>query len=241
MSVVQASELAYEIKGTVHQVVEMHLDAGQRVYSETGGMIWMDSNIQMDTAAPDGGKGLGGAILGALGRAVAGESLFLNYFTAQGGPGRVSFASSFPGKIIDVRLAAGQSLIGQRGAFLAAQDSCTLKIEFNKKIGAGFLGGEGFILQRITGPGTFFLEVDGELTILDLAAGQLIKVDSGHIAAFEESVSYDIQVQSLKNVILGGEGLALATLTGPGRVWLQHQTLKSLAVDLIPYMPFERK
>lgn len=241
MSTVQASELTYEIRGTVHQVVEMLLQPGQRVYSETGGMIWMDANIQLDTAAPDQGKGLGSAILGALGRAVAGESLFLNFFTPQGGPGRVAFASSFPGKIIDVRLAAGQSLIGQRGAFLCAQDSCQLKIEFNKKLGAGFLGGEGFILQRITGPGTFFLEVDGELSILDLAPGQMVKVDSGHIAAFEETVSYNIEFQGLKNVLLSGEGLALATLTGPGRIWLQHQTLKSLAVDLIPYLPFDRK
>lgn len=110
-------------------------------------------------------------------------------------------------------------------------------MEFTKKLGAGFLGGEGFILQRLTGPGTCFLEIDGELTALDLEPGQLIKVDSGHIAAFEESVSYDIQFMSLKNIFLAGEGLALATLTGPGRVWLQHQTIAGLAGRLIPFLP----
>lgn len=233
----QAAQLSYQIKGTVHQVTEIHLTEGQRVFSETGGMIWMDPNVELDTAAPDSGKGILGAIGGALSRAVAGESIFLNYFTAQGGPGRVAFASSFPGKILDARLEAGQSLIAQRGAFLCAQDSCELKLEFTKKLGAGFLGGEGFILQRLTGPGTCFLEIDGELTALDLEPGQLIKVDSGHIAAFEESVSYDIQFMSLKNIFLAGEGLALATLTGPGRVWLQHQTIPGLAGRLIPFLP----
>jgi len=233
----QVADLSYEIKGTVHQVTEIHLAEGQRVFSETGGMIWMDPNIELDTAAPDSGKGLLGAIGGALSRAVAGESIFLNYFTARGAPGRVAFASSFPGKILDVRLESGQSLIAQRGAFLCAQDSCELKMEFTKRLGAGLLGGEGFILQRLTGPGTCFLEIDGELTALDLEPGQLIKVDSGHIAAFEESVSYDIQFMSLRNIFLAGEGLALATLTGPGRVWLQHQTIPGLAGRLIPFLP----
>ena len=241
MDAMQASELAYEIRGTIHQIVEVRLAEGQRVYSETGGMVYMDPNIELDTAAPDQGKGLGSAILGALGRAVAGESLFLNFFTAKGGGGRVAFASSFPGKIIDVRLAAGQSIIAQRGAFLCAQDSCQLKIELNKKLGAGFFGGEGFILQRLTGPGTLFLEVDGELSTMDLAAGQTIKVDSGHIASFTETVKYDIQLQSMKNVLLSGEGIALATLTGPGRVWLQHLTIAGVAADMVPYLPFDRK
>jgi len=232
-----AVDLKFEIKGTVHQVVELHLNEGQRVYSETGGMIWMDPNVHLDTAAPDSGKGLLGSIGGALTRAVAGESLFLNYFTAQGGPARVAFSSSFPGKVLAIKLAAGQSIIAQRGAFLCAQDSCELKMEFKKKLGAGFLGGEGFILQRMTGPGTGFLEIDGEVTTMDLAAGQLVKIDSGHIAAFEESVTYDIEMLSLKNIFLSGEGLALATLTGPGRIWLQHQTIRELAGRLIPFLP----
>lgn len=236
-----ASELEYFIRGVIHQVAEVHLVQDQRMYSETGAMIWMDPSIELETTAPDQGKGLLGALTGAVTRAIAGESLFLNFFTAKGGPGRVSFAASFPGKIIDMRLEAGQSLIGQRGAFLAAQDSCQLKMELNRNVGSGLLGGEGFFLQRITGPGTCFLEIDGELTVLDLEPGQIVKVDSGHIAAFQETVAYDIQFQGLKNALISGEGLALATLTGPGRVWLQHQTIPSLARDLVPFLPFQRK
>lgn len=236
-----ASELHYEIRGTVHQVAEVSLQQGQRMFSETGAMIWMDPSIELETSAPDQGKGFLGALTGAVTRAVAGESLFLNFFTARSQAGRVAFASSFPGKIIDLRLAAGQSLIGQRGAFLAAQDTCQLKMELSQKLGAGLLGGEGLIMQRITGPGTCFLEIDGELTMLELEPGQAVKVDTGHIAAFEETVAYDVQLQSLKNVLLSGEGIALATLTGPGRVWLQHQTIPALARDLIPFLPFQHK
>ena len=237
MDAAQMAELSFEITGTVHQAVELALREGQRVYSETGGMIWMDTNIELDTAAPDQGRGLLGALGGAISRAVAGESLFLNYFRAVGGPGRVAFAASFPGKIIPMQLGEDDSVIAQRGAFLCAEDRCKLKIEWNKRLGAGLLGGEGFILQRITGPGTAFLEVDGEVTEKLLGAGETIKVDSGHIAAFEESVSYDIEFLGLKNIFLAGEGLALATLTGPGRIWLQNQTLQGLAGRLIPFLP----
>lgn len=232
------SNLSYRISGEILQIVEISLAQGQRVFSETGGMVWMDPVIELDTAAPGGGKGLLGAIGGALTRAVAGESIFLNFFSAPQGPGRVAFASSFPGKIIDVQLAAGQSIIAQRGAFLVGQDSLSLKVEFTRKLGAGLLGGEGFILQRITGPGLAFLEVDGELTVMDLQPGQQIKVDSGHVAAFTEGVRYDIEMQkSFKNMLLSGEGLALAVLTGPGRVWIQNLTLRNLAGRIAPYLP----
>jgi uncharacterized protein (TIGR00266 family) len=229
--------LRYEIRGTLQQVVELYLEQGQRVYSETGGMLWMDPQIDLDTAAPDGGKGLLGAIGGALTRVIAGESLFLNFFTAKTGPGRVAFSSSFPGKLLDIQLGAGQSLIAQRGSFLCAQDSVQIKIEFTKRLGAGALGGEGFVLQRLTGPGIMFLEIDGEVTHLDLQPGQTVLVDSGHIAAFEETVSYDIHFLGLKNILLAGEGIALAKLTGPGRVWLQHMTMRGLAGRLLPYLP----
>jgi uncharacterized protein (TIGR00266 family) len=229
--------LRYELKGTLHQVVELYLEQGQRVYSETGGMVWMDPQIELDTAAPDSGKGILGALGGALSRAIAGESLFLNFFTAKGGPGRVAFSSSFPGRILDIQLGAGQSLIAQRGSFLCAQDSVQIKMEFTKRLGAGALGGEGFVLQRLTGPGLLFLEIDGEVTHIDLAPGQEIRVDSGHIAAMEETVSYDIHFLGLKNIFLAGEGIALAKLTGPGRVWLQHMTMQGLAGRLIPFLP----
>lgn len=231
-------ELKYEIKGTVHQVAEIHLDQGQRVFSETGGMIWMDPSVEMDTAMPGTQKGFLGALGGALQRAVAGESLFLNYFTAKSGAGRVAFASSFLGNIIPIALAAGQSIIAQRGAFLVGQDGVEIKVEFTRKIGVGFLGGEGFILQRLTGPGMIFLEIDGEVTMIELAAGQQVKVDTGHLAAFEDTVKYDIEIQkNIKNMLLSGEGFALAIMTGPGKVWLQNQTIQGLAGLLKPFFP----
>ena len=239
MSTAGGNGMRYQIHGTLHQVVELHLEQGQRVYSETGGMIWMDPQITLDTAAPDGGKGLLGAIGGALSRAIAGESLFLNFFTAKSAPGRVAFASSFPGKILDIRLGGGQSLIAQRGSFLCAEEAVQIKMEFTKRLGAGALGGEGFVLQRLTGPGLLFLEIDGEVTHVDLQPGQTILVDSGHIAAFEESVSYDIHFMGMKNMLLAGEGIALAKLTGPGRVWLQHMTMQGLAGRLIPFLPIK--
>lgn len=232
------SDLKYQISGTVHQIVEFQLEAGQRLFSETGGMIWMDHAISLDTAMPGGGKGgVLGALGGALSRAVSGESIFLNYFTASGGPGSIAFGSSFPGRVLDFNLGPGQSVIAQRGAFLVGQDSVQLKMEFTRKLGAGLLGGEGFVLQRLSGPGQVFLEIHGELTMKDLAPGQRVRVDTGHVAAFEESVSYDIEFQKgLKNMLLSGEGLALAVLTGPGRVWLQHQTISGLAQSISPYI-----
>jgi uncharacterized protein (TIGR00266 family) len=231
--------VAYQVSGTIQQIVEFRLEAGQRVFSETGGMVWMDPSIALDTAMPGGGKGgVLGMLGGALSRAVSGESLFLNYFTAQGAPGRVAFASSFPGKILDISLGAGQSIIAQRGAFLVGEDGVQVKMEFTRKLGAGLLGGEGFVLQRLSGPGLVFLEIHGEVSTMDLAPGQRVRIDTGHVAAFEESISYDIEFQKgLKNLLLSGEGLALAVLTGPGRVWLQHQTISGLAASLSPYLP----
>lgn len=235
-----AKGLNYEIRGTIHQIVEMNLQPGQRVMSETGGMIWMDPSIDLDTSMPGAGGGSGGImgmIGGAIGRAVAGESIFMNYFKAEGQPGRVAFASSFPGHIIPYEIAAGRSLVAQRGSFLCSEDTCTVKLE-PTGMGKGFLGGEGFILQRMSGPGIVFLEIDGELSTFELQAGQTIKVDTGHIAAFEDTVQFNFEVQKkLKNIFLSGEGIALATLTGPGKVWLQHQVIKELALRLIPYLP----
>ena len=234
---ISATGLNYEIRGTIHQIVELHLQPGQRVMSETGGMIWMDPNIDLDTSMPESGGGLMGMLGGALNRAISGESVFLNYFQAEGSSGRVAFASSFPGHIVPYDILPGRSLVAQRGSFLCSQDSCTIKME-TTGLGKGFLGGEGFFLQRMSGPGTVLLEIDGELSVVELEAGQTIKVDSGHIAAFEDTVQYNFEIQKkLKNIFLSGEGLALATLTGPGKVWLQHQVIRELALRLIPYLP----
>jgi uncharacterized protein (TIGR00266 family) len=236
------ADLAYRIMGDILQTVEIDIPQGERVFSETGGMIWMDHCIEMETSMQKGkeNKGVLGNILSAASRAIQGESIFLNYFSAVGAPGTVSFASSFPGKILPFKLNDGQSIIAQRGSFLVGQEEVDLKIEW-RGAGAGFFGGEGLILQRLTGPGLVFLEIDGELTERELTPGQQLLVDTGHIACFEESIKYDIQLQKgFKNIFLGGEGIFLARLTGPGKIWLQHMTMPGLAGRLVPFLPFER-
>ena len=239
---VAPAKLEYRIKGDIMQTVEIDIPKGERVFSETGGMIWMDHVIEMETSIQKGkeNKGVLGNLLGAASRALQGESLFLNYFKAEGADGTVSFASSFPGKILPFDLKSGESIIAQRGSFLVGQEDVDLKIEW-RGAGAAFFGGEGLILQRLTGPGLVFLEIDGELTERDLKPGQQLLVDTGHIACFNDSVTYDIQLQKgFKNILLGGEGIFLARLTGPGKVWLQHMTMTKLAGRLVPFLPFER-
>lgn len=234
--------LEYRIVGEVLQTVEIDIPHGERVFSETGGMIWMDETIEMETSMQKGkeSKGALGSFLDAASRAIQGESFFLNYFAAKNGPGTVSFASSFPGKVLPFQLDPGESIIAQRGSFLVGQEDIDLRIEW-RGAGAAFFGGEGLVLQRLTGPGLAFLEIDGELTLRDLQAGQTLLVDTGHIACFEESVKYDIKLQKgFKNLFLGGEGLFLARLTGPGKVWLQHMTMPNLAGRLTPFLPFKR-
>jgi len=239
---VAPSKLEYRIKGDVMQVVEIDLPQGERVFSETGGMLWMDETIEMETSIQKGreSKGALGTFLKAASRVLQGESLFLNYFGAARGPGKVAFASSFPGKILPFELGAGQSIIAQRGSFLVGQEEVDLAMEW-RGAGAAFFGGEGLILQRLTGPGVVFLEIDGELTERELRAGEKLLIDTGHIACFEASVTYDIQLQKgFKNIFLGGEGIFLARLTGPGKVWIQHMTMPNLASRLVPFLPFER-
>ena len=233
------ADLKYRIKGEVLQTVEIDLPLGERVFSETGAMIWMQESIEMETSIQKGAenKGVLGNLLGAASRALQGESLFLNYFKAGTRPGTVSFASSFPGKILPFNLKPGESIITQRGSFLVGQEDVDLKIEW-RGAGVGFFGGEGLILQRLTGPGLVFVEIDGELSEVDLKQGEKLIVDTGHIACFESSLTYNVEFQKgIKNILAGGEGLFLATLTGPGRVWLQHMTMMGLANRLIPFLP----
>lgn len=221
--------MKYEIKGENLPVVVCYLDNGETMVSEGGAMGWMTHNMKMDT-------NMKGGLLGGLGRAFSGESVFLNTFTAQGGAGHVAFPSSFPGKIVDRQLAAGESIIAQKGAFLAGTEDVKLEIAFRKKLGAGFFGGEGFILQKITGPGQTFLEFDGHVEAYDLQAGETLLVDTGNVAMFESSVQYDVEmVKGIKNIFLGGEGLFLTKLTGPGRVYLQSMPIQNLAGQLSRY------
>lgn len=220
--------MRYEIKGETLPVVICYLEPNEQIVSEAGAMGWMTSNITMDT-------NMKGGLLGGLGRAISGESVFLNTFQANGS-GYVAFPSSFPGKIVARELGAGESIIAQKGAFLAGQESVELKIDFRKKLGAGLFGGEGFILQKISGPGLAFFEFDGHLEEIQLERGEQLKVDTGNVAMFESSVTYDISmVKGLKNIVFGGEGLFLTTLTGPGKVYLQSMPINNLAGQLSGY------
>jgi uncharacterized protein (TIGR00266 family) len=224
--------MEYKIIGSTLQAVILELDPGETVYSESGGMAWMSSNIIMNTSGRGGGLG------GVLKRAISGESLFLVEYTSQGGKGFVAFASDFPGKIVPVNLSDGQQLIAQKQAFLCAEKTVGLDIHFRRRLGAGLFGGEGFVLQKLTGPGVAFVCLDGEIMEYTLGQNELLKVDTGHVAMYEPTVSFDIEmVPGFKNILFGGEGLFLATLRGPGRIWLQTMPVQNLARAVIPHLP----
>jgi len=223
--------MKYEIVGRTLPSVDVTLEAGESVYTESGGMAWMKGNIAMDTSTR-------GGLLAGLGRSLAGESLFMTTYKCQSGEGLVTFTPEAPGRILVFDLQAGQSIICQKDAFMAAQEGVSLEMHFRKKLGAGLFGGEGFILQKISGPGVVFLEIAGDVRSYQLGQGETMKVDPGHIALYETSVSYDIAaVKGLKNVLFSGEGLFLATLRGPGKVWLQTMPIVNLANKIRQYIP----
>ncbi|MCD6416902.1 MAG: TIGR00266 family protein [Planctomycetes bacterium] len=223
--------MEYDIRGTVMQTVDVWLQAGESVYTESGGMAWMTPNVEMETGAK-------GGLLKGLGRTLAHESFFLTTYACTDGRGLVAFASEFPGKILAFPLEEGQSIICQKDAFMCAESGVELAMHFRKKLGAGFFGGEGFILQKLTGPGTAFVEIAGELTEYELKEGQTLKVDQGHIGAMEPTVDFDIsRVKGLKNILFSGEGLFLATVKGPGKVWLQSMPLANLANKIASRIP----
>lgn len=223
--------LKYDIHGDNLQVARMHLQAGQELYAEGGKMVYKTPSIQWETRMS--GNTLGEKLWGALKRKVMGESLFLTYFYATS-QGEVGFAGDYPGRIQAFDLAPGQNILVQRDSFLCAQSTVQLNIAFTKKLGAGFLGGEGFILERLTGPGVAFIHAGGDHIEFILKPGEMMQVDTGCIVAFEETVNYDIQfVGGIKRAIFGGEGLFLATLTGPGRIIIQSMTLEKLRRQLI--------
>ncbi len=227
-----ASGLTYKIEGTLLQSVVIDLKQGQTIYSDSGAMSWMSTSINMNTNTGTGGLG------GMLKRAVSGATVFIVDFTATGGPGMVAFTSDFPGKILPAELGAGQSLVIQKHSFMCAEKSVTLDIAFNRRLGTGLFGGEGFIMQRITGPGLTFLEFDGEIVEYTLQPNQVLQVNPGHVAMYEPTVAFDIQmIKGFGNILFGGEGLFLATLKGPGRIWLQTMPIANLAARLIPFLP----
>ncbi len=223
--------LTYQIEGTTLPVVTVTLSPGERLFSSSGGMSWMTQQVEMET---NSGGGLGKMFK----RALSGESLFIvDYFVNQG-RGEVAFAAEFPGKIVDLTLEAGQAMIVQKDSFMCAEKGVDLDIHFRRKLGAGLFGGEGFVLQRLTGPGTIFVNFDGEIVQKTLGQGETLRVDTGHVAMFEPTVQFDVQmVKGFKNILLGGEGLFLATLKGPGKVWLQTMPMTKLASRIAQFMP----
>ena len=227
--------MEYKIHGTVMQTLDVQLRKGEAIYTESGGMAWMRGDISMETSTR-------GGIMAGVGRMLSGDSLFMTNYTCQSSEGLVVFTPEVPGKILAMTLASGETLICQKDSFMCAQDSVKLEMHFRKKLGAGLFGGEGFILQKITGPGMAFIEIPGEVREYALTAGDEMKVDPGHIAMFEPSVNYDItRVKGLKNIFFSGEGLFLANLKGPGKIWLQSLPLSNLAAKLFRYMPTKRK
>ena len=223
--------MKYDIKGGELPVVVCYVDEGETMITEKGSMSWMSPNMKMETST-NGGIGK------AFGRFFSGESIFQNLYTAIGGPGMIAFASSFPGQIRTWEVKPGNELIVQKSGFLAAESGVELSIFFQKKLGAGFFGGEGFIMQRLSGHGTAFLEFDGSVIEYQLQPGQQIVVDTGYLAAMDGTCSMDIQtVPGLKNMVFGGEGVFNTIITGPGRVWLQTMPISNVANAILKFLP----
>ena len=212
--------MRYNIQGDPMPVVICELDAGETMITERGSMVWMSPNMKMETNAGGIGK--------VFGKMFSGESIFQNRYTAQGGPGMIAFASSFPGNIRAVEITPGKSVIAQKSAFLASTAGVDLSVHFHKRLGAGFFGGEGFIMQKLSGSGVAFVEIDGSAVEYDLAPGQSMIVDTGNLTLADDTVSIDVQtVKGAKNVLFGGEGLFNTVVTGPGRITLQTMPLSS--------------
>jgi uncharacterized protein (TIGR00266 family) len=223
--------MRYEILGSTMPAVEVTMDQGESMYTQSGGMAWMTEGIVMDT-------NLKGGLMKGLGRMFSGESLFMATYTAERSDATVAFASTVPGEIIPIDLGKEGGIICQKGAFLCAQPSVNVNVTFSKSFSSGLFGGEGFILQEMSGDGLVFLEIDGDKIEKVLAPGEVIKVDTGNVVAFDKSVSYEVEtVKGIKNIFLGGEGLFLTKLRGPGKVILQTQNFNEFAGRIIKMMP----
>lgn len=222
--------MQYEIKGTPFPVVICSLNRGEAMITERGSMTWMTRGLTMETK--------GGGVGKALGRMFAGEAMFQNIYTAQQDGVSIAFGSSFPGKIIPIELTPGTQFIVQKSGFLASTSQVELSVAFRKQLGAGLFGGEGFIMQRLSGQGTAFVEIDGDVIQYDLAPGQQMVLDTGYLAMMDGSVTMDIEtVKGLKNKLLGGEGFFNTIVTGPGRIWIQTSPISNVASALRPFLP----
>ena len=222
--------MKYEITGDNLQIVTIHLGAGEMVYAEAGAMNHISANMRMEAK-------MKGGLLGGIKRKFSGESLFLTEFTTTGSSGYVAFAGNVPGRIKPIEL-HGTEFLAQKDAFLCAESSVNMDIAFTKKLGAGFFGGEGFILERFSGDGTVFIHACGDFVEMDLAEGETVKVDTGSVVGFDATVGYDItRAGGIKTSLFGGEGLFLTALTGPGHIIIQSMNIANLASALRPFMP----
>lgn len=223
--------MRYEIIGTPLPVLTLFLEANEEVICERGAMSWMSPNMEMDTTT-NGGVGK------MVGRMFSGESLMQNKYRAVNGQGLLALASSFPGSILDFDIDKGNEMIVQKTGYLASETGVELSVEFQKKLGAGFFGGEGFVMQRLSGKGKAFVEIDGHVVKYTLAPGQQMVIDTGYLAAMTSSCKMEIQqVKGLKNKFLGGEGFFNTVVTGPGEIYLQTMPINQVAGSLVPYMP----
>ncbi|MBU1135847.1 MAG: TIGR00266 family protein [Nanoarchaeota archaeon] len=223
--------MKYDLQGSTMQMLNVELKKDETMVAESGRLVYMSDNVNMETK-------MKGGFWTSVKRKFAGESFFLVHFTPQAGPGTIGFGSEFPGKIIPLKLNKGETLIAQKDAFLCGDKDISFDASFVKKIGAGFLGGEGLILIKVQGPGQVFFNVGGEVAEIPLKKGQKLRIDTSNLAMFDSSMDYDVErVKGVKNMIWGGEGLFLAIVTGPGRVWVQSMPVSELAGKLAQYMP----
>jgi uncharacterized protein (TIGR00266 family) len=225
-----------KIVGTVMPVLELSMQPNEKVFAESGQMGWLSMAMQMETSMSAGGQQ--GGFMGALGRAVAGGTLFMTEYTAVGGPGLLAFAAKLPGQILPLEIAPGQGYMCHRHGFMCATPGVQFSVGFQQRLGAGVFGGTGFTMQRLQGQGHAWVELHGEVVTYDLQAGNTLRIHPGHVGMFQESVQFSItSVPGIKNAFFGGSGLFLAALTGPGRVWLQSMSMQHLAHAIQEYLP----
>lgn len=223
--------MKYKITGDNLQLVTVELNAGETMYGEAGSMVYMSANMDMEAK-------MKGGLMKAIGRKFTGETMFLTEFTPTGEEGMVAFGGNAPGTIKPIELASGREFIVQKDAFLCAEDTVELSVAFQRRLGSVFFGGEGFILERLSGEGTVFIHACGDFVEFDLQAGQTMKVDTGCVVGWDGTVGYEIErVKGIKTMFFGGEGLFLTTLRGPGKVIIQSMTLHNLASALAPFLP----
>ncbi len=225
--------MRYEIKGEPMPVAICYLDSGETMISESGAMSWMSTNMEMQTSGGGMGK--------VFGRMFSGENLFQNHYTAQGGPGMIAFASSFPGSIRAIEITPSSPVICQKRSFLASTSGVELSVHFQKKLGTGFFGGEGFVMQKLSGSGTAFIEIDGTAMEYDLKAGEQMLIDTGYLAMMDATVKMEVQqIKGVKNVLFGGEGLFNTLVTGPGHIIVQTMPIASFASMIANMIPHQK-